>query len=184
MLGAKTSTKNPESFLTPVGNVQSWERMEGSPNPLGPTWIAKEGAYNFAIYSKFATSIELMLYHPNDVIRPVFTYKFDHFRNKTGRVWHARIPKYEMRNARYYGYAIDGPPAIGDRFEHHAFNPQKILVDPYAKSVFFPPGFDRNAALGPGDNIGRAPLGVLCEDEACFQWGHDSRPRHDSDLII
>ena len=165
-------------------NQQSWETKEGSPSPLGPTWIPEEKAYNFAIYSKYAISVKLLLYHPNDVVTPVHTYDFHHFRNKTGRIWHARIPRIGMGHARYYAYSIDGPPASEDRFERHAFDATKILLDPYAKSVFFPPTFDRIAAIGPGNNAGKAPLGLLCEEDAFFEWAQDSRPRYDSDLII
>ena len=161
-----------------------WETKEGSPSPLGPRWISGEKAYNFAIYSKYANSVRLLLYHPADVVTPVLTCEFDHLKNKTGRVWHARIARSEMRNARYYAYAIDGPPPSGDRFERHAFDPNKILLDPYTKSVFFPPAFDRRAAIGPGSNAGKSPLGVLCEDDSPFDWGDSPRPRHDSDLII
>ena len=45
--------------------------------------------------------------------------------------------------------------------EWHAYDPEKVLLDPYAKEVFFPPEFDREAARRPGSNLGRAPLGVL-----------------------
>jgi len=166
------------------GHSQRWETKEGSPSPLGPTWIAEEHAYNFAIYSKNATNVRLLLYQANDVAAPVLSYQFNHFKNKTGRVWHARIPQSELDNARYYAYSIDGPPPSGDRFARHAFNPQKVLLDPYAKSVFFPPTFDRAAAHGAGSNAGKAPLGVLCEARSDFDWGDDLRPRHDSDLVI
>jgi isoamylase len=165
-------------------NPQRWESREGSPSPLGPTWITQENAYNFALFSKYATSVTLLLYQPSDLVTPVLTCQFDHFKNKTGRIWHARIPRSDMRDARYYAYSIDGPPPSGNRSERHAFNPQKILLDPYARSVFFPPSFDRFAALGAGSNAGKAPLGVLCEDDPSFEWGNDPRPRHDSDLII
>lgn len=166
-----------------MANPQRWETKEGSPNPLGAAWVASEQAYNFAIYSKYATEVTLLLYQPNDVTTPALTYKFDHFKNKTGRVWHVRIPRREIGDAKYYAYSINGPPPSGDRFERHAFAPQKLLLDPYAKSVFFPPSFVRAAALGDGSNAGKAPLGVLCDDMD-FDWGHDPRPRHDSDLII
>jgi isoamylase len=166
------------------GIPQHWDMKEGSANPLGATWIAEEQAYNFAIYSKHASSVTLLLFGPESFVTPVLKYRFDSFKNKTGRVWHARIPKREMGDARYYVYSIAGPPPSGDRFERHAFDPQKMLLDPYAKSVFFPPAFDRLAAVGPGDNAGKAPLGVLCEEDSDFDWGDDPRPRHDHDLII
>ncbi|MHB8677495.1 MAG: glycogen debranching protein [Candidatus Acidiferrales bacterium] len=186
--GSASARKQPRSLERHIHRYarrrQRWETTEGDPNPLGASWIACEQAYNFAIYSKYATNVTLLLYHANDVINPAFSYHFDHFKNKTGRVWHARITKSEMGDARYYAYSIDGPPPSGERFERHAFNPLKILLDPYAKSVYFPPAFDRTAALGPGSNAGKAPLGVLCEEEAHFDWGDDPRPRHDNDLII
>ena len=42
--------------------------------------------------------------------------------------------------ARYYAYQIDGPRSSGP-LDWHAFDPQKVLLDPYAKAVFFPPWF-------------------------------------------
>jgi isoamylase len=165
-------------------NPQRWETKEGSANLLGVTWVAEEHAYNFAIYSKYATSVTLLLFGSENFSTPVLKYRFDSFKNKTGPAWHARIPKREMGDARYYAYSIEGPPPSGDRFARHAFDPQKMLLDPYAKSVFFPPAFDRMAAVGPGDNAGKAPLGVLCEEVPDFDWGDDPRPRHDHDLIV
>ena len=58
-----------------------------------------------------------------------------------------------------------------------------MLLDPYAKSVFFPPAFDRAAASRPGSNAGKAPLGRLAGDEP-FDWGDDRRPRHQADAVI
>jgi glycogen operon protein len=166
------------------GIPQRWETKEGSANLLGATWVAEEHAYNFAIYSKYASSVTLLLFGPEDFLTPVLEYRFDSFKNKTGRVWHARIPKREMGDARYYAYSMEGPAPSGDRFERHAFDPQKMLLDPYAESVFFPPAFDRMAAVGPGNNAGKAPLGVLCEEHSDFDWADDPRPRHDQDLIV
>ena len=82
-------------------NPQRWERKEGSANLLGATWVAEEHAYNFAIYSKYASSVTLLLFGPEDFVTPVLKYRFDSFKNKTGRVWHARITKSEMGDARY-----------------------------------------------------------------------------------
>jgi glycogen operon protein len=166
------------------GITQRWDTNEGTSNPLGGTWIAEEQAYNFAIYSKYASGVTLLLFGQEDFVTPVLKYRFDSFKNKTGRVWHARISRREMGGARYYAYSIEGPPPSGDRFERHAFDPQKMLLDPYAKSVFFPPAFDRGAALHAGNDAGKAPLGVLCEEDSDFEWGDDPRPRHDHDLII
>ena len=90
---------------------------------------------------------------------PWFTYDFDPIRNKTGRIWHCMLPAATVSEAAYYSYTIDGPsdPAIGLRFDRG-----KVLLDPYARAIYFPPAFDRDAARVPGSNSWQGPLGVLC----------------------
>jgi pullulanase/glycogen debranching enzyme len=68
--------------------MNRWHAVEGAPNPLGATWIEAEQVYNFAIYSKHATGIVLLLYTEHDVVNPVFTYRMTYPENKTGR-WRA-----------------------------------------------------------------------------------------------
>ncbi|MFH1820082.1 glycogen debranching protein [Thiobacillus sp.] len=160
-----------------------WAAAEGLPFPLGATRIEEAGAYNFALYSKHAQSVTLLLYTERDLVNPVWTYQFDYLKNKTGRVWHCRIPSVSIQGASYYAYCVDGPVPNG-RFEWHAFDRNKILLDPYAKSVFFPPAFDRLAAARPGSNAGKAPLGVLAGDSEGFDWQGEHRPRHEADTII
>ncbi|MCB0638090.1 MAG: hypothetical protein KDC54_15780, partial [Lewinella sp.] len=43
-------------------HATSWFTTEGSAFPLGATWVADEGAYNFALYSKHATAVTLLLF--------------------------------------------------------------------------------------------------------------------------
>jgi glycogen operon protein len=160
-----------------------WAAAEGLPFPLGATMIKRERAYNFALYSKHAQSVTLLLYTESDSVNPLLAYRFDYLRNKTGRIWHCRIPFVSMRGASYYAYSVDGPKPNG-RFEWHWFDRGKILLDPYAKSVFFPPAFDRLAAARPGSNAGKAPLGVLTGDSERFDWQGDHRPRHEADTVI
>jgi isoamylase len=167
----------------PVLPLSRWAAAEGLAFPLGPARIEKEGAYNFALYSKHAHSVTLLLYTEGDIVNPVLAYRFDYLKNKTGRIWHCRIPFVSMRGARYYAYCVDGPAPNG-RFEWHGFDPDKILLDPYAKSVFFPRAFDRLAAVRPGSNAGKAPLGVLTGDNERFDWQGEHRPWHDADTII
>ena len=161
----------------------SWDSKEGSSAPLGATWIAVEQAYNFALYSENAERVTLLLYTAKNLANPALSYRFDQFRNKTGPVWHARIHKRDIADAEFYGYSVAGP-SPGGTSPNHAFQPEKILLDPYAREVFFPASYDRGAAIGPGSNAGKAPLGVLCHHKMSFDWGHEKRPRHDSDLII
>ena len=46
------------------------------------------------------------------------------------------------------------------------------------------PGFDRKAAIRPGANAGRAPLGLIAADRERFDWGDDRRPRHEASAVI
>lgn len=101
----------------------------------------------------------------------MFAYRMIYPANKTGRIWHCRVPASAAAEARFYAYTIEGPfePAVG-----HRFDPKKVLLDPYAKAVFFPKDFSRHAAVQSGSNGGHAPLGVLPPD-GTFDWSADRR---------
>jgi glycogen operon protein len=85
-----------------------------------------------------------------------------------------------MYDVRYYAYSVSGQAAADLR----GFDQEKILLDPYAKRVFFPPGFDRKRAMLPGPNHERAPLGVLPRQRVAFDWVEDLSPRPESDAIV
>jgi isoamylase len=159
---------------------RTWEHTEGLPLPLGVTWIEEDQAFNFAVCAEHAESVKLFLYSPTDLAKPVLTFQFDTIRNKSGRIWHCRISLDQMYDARYYGYSVSGQAVAGLR----GFDHEKVLLDPYAKGVFFPPGFDRKLAMEPGPNHERAPLGVLLEPCNAFDWAGEVPPRPESDAII
>ena len=160
-----------------------WSAVEGQPFPLGVSWLPMHQAYNFAIYSMHAQSVELLLFCENELETPACVFLFDPLRNKSGMVWHCRIPISATNDAKFYAYRMrgSGTKPFGTR---HAFDSEKLLLDPYARSVYFPAAFDRAAAQRPGSNMGKAPLGLLVECQCKFNWNGDRRIRHESDLII
>jgi isoamylase len=158
----------------------TWAQAEGSPLPLGVTWIEAEQAFNFAVHSEDAESITLLFYSASDLVSPLLSFRFDFLRNKSGRIWHCRIPIAKIREARYYAYSVSGESTS----QLHSFDPQKVLLDPYARCIFFPPGFDRNLAMREGGNAGGAPLGVLVAHRPTFDWAAERLPHHESDAII
>ncbi len=162
-------------------SIDAWEERYGAPSPLGATRVENFWAYNFALYSRDAADVTLLLYNDHDFVNPVYQYRFDYLFNKTGRVWHCWVPFDLAGEARYYAYRIDGPhaPDYGLRFDA-----AKILLDPFAREVFFPPDYDRDACTQPGPTDGRAPLGVLPLTPEPFDWGGDPRPRHAHDAIV
>ncbi|MCA9174734.1 MAG: glycogen-debranching protein [Planctomycetales bacterium] len=175
--------------------MSAWTTVEGAPFPLGTTWIPEERAYNFALYSKHAHRVSLQFYLHTDLIHPVYEFSFNPLANKSGPIWHCRLTLDELDGSELYAYRIDGPPA-GPGYTWHTFDPEKLLLDPYARDIYFPPTFDRHAALRPGSNVGKAPLAVLRNTQCPFTWEHDDpaplpRPapphhpiRHTHDLVI
>lgn len=158
----------------------TWAQSEGSPLPLGVTWIEEEQAFNFALHAEHAESVTLLLYSSRDLVKPSFAFRFDFLRNKSGRIWHCRLPIAEIGDSLYYAYSISGeniPPL-------HNYDPQKVLLDPYAQCIFFPAGFERELAMREGANAGRAPLGALAGHRQVFDWTGAQPPYHESDAII
>jgi len=116
---------------------------------------------------------------------PRFERILEPLRHKSGRVWHCRVPMVVAEGCRSYGYCVDGPEPAGP-FEAHAFHPEKLLLDPYARRIVFPPGFDRSAAIGERSNLGQAALGALDGSAPRFAWADDRAQlrRHEADAII
>lgn len=99
--------------------------LPGKPYPLGATYDG-EGV-NFALFSENATGVRLCLFdHPFDEHE---TTHID-FYEVTDYVWHVYIPG--IKPGQLYGYRVFGKyqPRQGFRF-----NPQKLLIDPYAFAV-------------------------------------------------
>jgi isoamylase len=94
---------------------------EGLPYPRGASWDGN--GTNFAIFSAHATKIEVCL----------FDDKGEHEQQRielpecTNQIWHGSLP--EVGPGTVYGYRVYGPyePENG-----HRFNPNKLLLDPYA----------------------------------------------------
>ncbi|HLH36348.1 MAG TPA: isoamylase [Alloacidobacterium sp.] len=160
--------------------MHDWFALEGSPSPLGVTWIEDEAAYNFALYSRHATAVTLLLYSEIDLATPTYEHRLNPLLNKSGRIWHCRLRKSSIPDARYYAYQVAGPKTVE---EGHRFDARKVLLDPYARCVCFPTRFSRAAASSPGSNAGRAPLGLITSGPR-GKWAEDRGHAHTSDLVI
>lgn len=96
----------------------------GQPYPLGAAWTGL--GVNFSIFSAQATQVELRLFDSADATAPSACVPLPEHANM---VWHGYLP--DVRPGQLYGYRVHGPydPAAG-----HRFNPNTIVMDPYAKS--------------------------------------------------
>jgi glycogen operon protein len=162
-------------------SFDEWDRKEGTPGPLGVTWIPALSAWNFALYSRRATSVTLLLYNAQDPVHPVFESRLNPRVNKSARIWHCWVQADQAPGAAYYAYRVDGhhDPSIGFYFDR-----EKILLDPFAPAVHFPPDFNRKAASRPGPTDGLAPLGVLPHRLPTPLPDAERRPRPSHDLIV
>jgi isoamylase len=146
----------------------------GRPYPLGATWNA--GGINFAVFSAHGTKVELCL--------------FDAEGNETrlelpghiDEVWHGYLP--DAAPGLAYGYRVHGPyePKNG-----HRFNPNKLLLDPYAKALtgtirwddallgYIPGADDADLTLDTRDSAPFMVKALVPRDD--YDWGDDRPPR-------
>ena len=148
----------------------------GHAYPLGATWDGQ--GVNFALFSENATKVELCLFDSPDAAKESSKVVMP---EQTDLVWHAYLP--DVRPGQLYGYRVHGPydPANG-----HRFNPNKVLLDPYAKAVgrdtrwddslFAYKLGDPNADLSfdERDSAPFAPLARVIDPY--FDWTNDRHP--------
>lgn len=160
--------------------MNHWKPEEGISFPFGATWIDELQGFNFALYSKTASRVELFFFKKDNPSQVVFNYSFHPVKNKTSAVWHCFIKEVLLNNADSYAYRVDGNEDAGNHFDY-----KKLLSDPWSKALYFPPAFSRDAAVFNGDNIGKAALSLLIKsDTNPANFSSDVSPKHYHDLII
>ena len=102
-------------LLRSIASFDEWDRKEGTPGPMGVTWVASLHAWNFALYSRRATGVTLLLYTAADPVHPILEERLNPRINKSGRIWHCWVPAARVSGAAFYGYRVDGrsDPAAG-----------------------------------------------------------------------
>jgi isoamylase len=128
-----------------MSRTLSFER--GTPDPVGATPTGD--GVNFAVFSDHADRIELCLFS-DDGRRELCRLPFP---ERTGSIWHGFVPG--LLPGQKYGFRAYGPydPEAG-----HRFNPQKLLMDPYARRVTGHPRWS-NALLGGDPRSRTRPSG-------------------------
>ena len=99
--------------------------LPGRPFPLGARWDGS--GVNFALFAMHATAVEVVLFDTAYDPEPAASWSL---RERTGPVWHGYLPG--VRPGQRYGLRVDGPWAPQ---EGHRFNPNKVLLDPYARAI-------------------------------------------------
>src|SRR3954471_1103944 len=147
----------------------------GRPYPLGATWDGV--GVNFALFSENGTKVELCLFESRDATKPSHAIPL---KERTDQVFHAYLP--DVDPGQLYGYRVHGPyePKAG-----HRFNPNKLLIDPYAKgllgSITWTPALfvyqmETGDAL-PSDERDSAPYPRRSRViDPAFTWGRHQKP--------
>ena len=109
---------------TPPPVIEASRIREGLPFPLGATWDGL--GVNFALFSANATKVELCIF---DDAGEVELERIE-LPEYTDEIYHGYLP--DAHPGLIYGYRVYGAydPANG-----HRFNPNKLLIDPYAKQL-------------------------------------------------
>lgn len=139
--------------------------LPGKSYPLGAT-VYPDGV-NFSVFSKNATSIELLLFGSPDAPSPTHSIYLDARRHRTFYYWHVFVKG--VGHGQIYAYRAHGPysPELGLRFDG-----QKVLIDPYTRAVAGWNHYDRDAAIHSGDNCAQALKSVVV-DTSLYDWEGD-----------
>lgn len=121
-----------------------------------------ENGVNFALFSKNATAVSLVLFGSSSDRTPYQEIHLVPTVNKSGDIWHIFIE--ELTSGCYYGYRVDGP---GSLKAGHSFNRDNYLLDPYARAI---------------TDLHGIPKGIVISDY--YDWEDVPRPRIPWDRTI
>jgi len=138
--------------------------------PLGPT-LTPNGV-NFSIFSAHATQVDILFFQNAEAQQPDRVIQLSPTVNRTSHYWHIFVPG--IKAGQLYGFRVDGPREENDG---NRFDPQKVLIDPYSKSVSVGLHYDRSAASRPGDNSATSMKSVVA-DLCTFNWEGDQPLKH------
>ena len=173
MPSKKTAPASSAGSAAPVV-LQRSPMREGQPHPLGATWDGL--GVNFALFSAHATKVELCIF---DEAGETELERIE-LPEYTDEVWHGYLSN--ARPGTVYAYRVHGPyePEAG-----HRFNPNKLLLDPYAKQLVGELAWDPAVF---GYQAGTEDLTFDERDSArfmpkcrvidpAFTWGREQPPR-------
>jgi len=162
----ENETETLELTRSPGAEREAVGKTNGQSSPLGAT-VRADGV-NFSVYSRNASSIELLFFEREDDAKPARVIDIDSVTNRTYHYWHVFVP--EAQAGQIYAYRVHGAfdPAKGIRFD-----PEKLLLDPYGRGVVVPRNYTRRAARQKGDNAATAMKSVVV-DPHTYDWEGDT----------
>ena len=151
----------------------------GNPYPLGATYDGS--GTNFAVHSEIAEKVELCLFGPDGADGSDGCEERIPLTEQTAFTWHGYCPG--IGPGQRYGFRVHGPhePEAGLRC-----NPNKLLLDPYARAfeggvdwdrAVFPYAIDdENEDLVPSDTDSAPFIPLSIVANPYFDWDNDRPP--------
>ncbi len=161
--------------INPEMQKKIYPVKHGNPYPSGTRHNA--GGVNFSIFSRHATSAELLLFESAESEEPFQVITLEKDKDRTFFSWHVYVVGLPVGT--WYVWRMDGPsqnPASGLHFDK-----DKHLIDPWAKAVS-DKRWSRSAACKPGDNGRTAMRCVVADDD--YDWEGDIPLRISSEKSI
>lgn len=140
--------------------------LPGKTYPVGAT-VSLTGV-NFCVFSRNATGMDLLLFDQPDSGTPSQVISLDPTVNRTYHYWNIFVEG--IGPGQLYGYRAYGPY---QRDQGLLFDPQKVLIDPYALCVMENGNYSRAAAARPGDNTINSIKSVVVDPNA-YNWEGDT----------
>lgn len=168
---ARMQEMSDESQPTRGRVVGDFRVVRGSPLPLGPVRVP--GGVNFAVYSRHATAMTLVVYD-GDQGAPAAEISLDSRLNRTGDIWHVRVihSNADRLKALRYVWRADGPH---DPKSGLYYNPTTPLLDPYARA------FSGGSVWGRSDSTAQERNSFGLSERRCrlatgkpFDWDGDA----------
>jgi len=136
---------------------------------LGATVV--DGGVNFSVYSEHADGVQLLLFSDEFATEPSQVLTLDREVNHSFHFWHCEVPGVEA--GQLYAYRMKGPDDTSE--SGCRFNPNKVLIDPYALGNVTNL-WDRGRAVGPEDNVACSMRSVVLDPDD-YDWEDDELPR-------
>jgi isoamylase len=141
-------------------------------------WDPATRTWTITLWSSAASDASVVVADRDDPFVAVRRVRMHRGDGVDADLWTADIAAADVGDADLYGFRVDGP-----RDGHSRFDPAKLLLDPEAVEVWFPPDHDRDLARVRGaDTLGRAPFGVLPHRNRTRAMAPG--PRHSVDDLI
>jgi isoamylase len=173
----------PSAFADYLQQVSELSDVRvGAPLPLGAHQHGD--GVNFAVFSRHATRMHLELFDRPGDSSPARRIVLDPEHHRTGDVWHVWVAG--IRPGQLYGYRAEGPyqPQEG-----HRFNPDKLLLDPFATAIsrlddwdfgpacgYDPSSSQKDLSYSAMDDAGAMPKSIFTHEH--FDWEGDQPLRH------